>query len=297
LLDALLLLTIVIWGSNFALVKSALADFPPLVFNAFRLLIASALFLVAIAVEARLRRRSGTEPAQPLTPADWRQLIGLAIVGHVIYQLCFVAGVARTSVGNAALIFGCTPVTVSLLSALAGHERIPRLRWVGAALSLAGIYAVVGHRTEWSTTGLIGDAIVIVAMFCWSFYSVASQPLLRRHSAVVVTGVSMAIGAACYALIALPSFIATDWGSISGLNWMLMIASAVLALGLAYMIWYTGIQRSGSSRTAMYTNLTPIVAMIVGALWLAEPITRAQVIGTVAILAGVAVTRLSPKGA
>jgi drug/metabolite transporter (DMT)-like permease len=197
-------------------------------------------------------------------------------------------------VGNAALIFGCTPVTVALLASLAGHERVPGTRWLGGALSLAGIYAVVGHRATWSAEGLAGDGLMLAAMFCWSLYSVWAQPLLRRHSPLVVTGYSMAVGTVLYVLVAAPVIAVTDWQGISLRSWILMAASAVLALVVAYLIWYTAIQRIGSSRTAIYTNLTPIVALVVGALWLGEPISRGQIVGTVAILAGVFVTRLGP---
>ena len=55
------------------------------------------------------------------------------------------AGLSRTSVANSSLMLGATPVLVALLSALLGLERIGRLHWVGAALSLTGIYLVVGH--------------------------------------------------------------------------------------------------------------------------------------------------------
>lgn len=282
---------VIIWGSNFAIVKSALADFPPLVFNALRLIIASGLFLVAMMVQARAGVGGARER---LTMGEWRQLLQLGVIGHLVYQLCFVAGVARTSVGNAALIFGCTPVTVSLLSSIAGHERIPATRWIGLVLSLLGIYAVVGHRTSWTMSSLAGDGIVLAAMCCWSIYSVMSQPLLVRRSALIVTGWSMTIGALLYMIIATPEFLNTDWQRISTTSWWLMTWSAAFSMALAYIIWYTGVQRIGSSRTAIYSNLTPIVAMIVGYLWLAEPVTNPQLLGAAAILAGVSVTRLKP---
>jgi drug/metabolite transporter (DMT)-like permease len=277
---------VVIWGSNFAIVKSALADFPPLVFNALRLAIASGLFLVAMAMPF------GGGTRGPLTSGEWRRLLQLGVIGHLIYQLCFVAGVARTSVGNAALIFGCTPVTVALLSSFSGRERIPITRWIGLILSLLGIYAVVAHRTSWTMSGLAGDAIVLVAMICWSLYSVMSQPLLAHRSALIVTGWSMTIGALLYLILATPEFFSADWQRISATSWWLMTWSAVFSMALAYIIWYTGVQRIGPSRTAIYSNLTPVVAMIVGYLWLAEPITGAQIAGAAAILAGVFVSRL-----
>ena len=114
----------------------------------------------------------------------------LALVGTVLYQLFFLAGMARTSVANSALIFGCTPVAVAIMSSVAGHERLTAARWVGAALSLAGIYALVGHRAELSAATLVGDLFVFCGMLCWSLYSVAAQPTAqaalapRRHRLV-----------------------------------------------------------------------------------------------------------------
>ncbi len=283
-LDLLLLLMVGIWGANFSAIKYALRDFPEASFNAMRLVLAGAVFLVAIL-------RLDQQPA--LTRRDWATLIGLALVGTVLYQLFFLAGIARTSVANSALMFGCTPVAVAIMSSIAGHERLTMARWAGAALSLAGIYALVGHRAELSAATLMGDLLVFCGMLCWSLYSVAAQPLLKRHSPLVVTGWAMVIGAALYGAVALPSLIRTDWGRISALSWVLMAASSLLALALSYMIWYTAVQRIGSARTAVYSNLTPIVAMIVAAVWLGERITSQQLLGAGLILSGIAVTRLN----
>jgi drug/metabolite transporter (DMT)-like permease len=84
---------------------------------------------------------------------------------------------------------------------------------------------------------------------------------------------------------------ATDWDAISMASWALMAGSSLLALALAYMIWYTAVQRIGSARTSVYSNLTPIVAMIVAALWLGERPSRAQLFGAALILGGIAIAR------
>jgi drug/metabolite transporter (DMT)-like permease len=286
-LDLLLLLMILIWGSNFSVIKYALRDFPEISFNAMRLLLASAVFLIVIATTLRRAERT------PLTRADWYRIVVLGLVGHFLYQLAFLGGVARTSVANSALIFGCTPVMVAILASLAGHERLTWGRWLGGALSLAGIYSLVGRRASLSSATLVGDALVFVGMLCWSLYSVIAQPMLRRHSPLVVTGLSMTVGASFYMILGVPAFLRTYWGGISMISWALMAASSLLALAFAYIVWYTAVQRIGSSRTAAYSNLTPIVAMIIGAVWLREPIEAAQVLGAILILAGVVVTRLT----
>jgi len=100
-----------------------------------------------------------------------------------------------------------------------------------------------------------------------------------------------------YLLVVGPAVLRTDWALISGVSWGLMIASSLLALAFSYIVWYTAVQRIGSARTAVYSNLTPIVAMIVAAVWLGERISRTQVIGAVLILGGLAVARIAPARA
>src|SRR5207249_3086945 len=117
-LDGWLLLMTFFWGSNFSVIKAALRELPGPAFNGIRLAIASLLFLAVIEWREGLARS-----ARRVSRADWWRLIGLAIVGHFIYQILFLGGVARTSVANSALIFGCTPISVSLLGAWLGHER------------------------------------------------------------------------------------------------------------------------------------------------------------------------------
>ena len=275
---------VVIWGANFSAIKLALEDFPEIPFNAFRLLLASAVFLTAIAV--------GRRPV--LSRAEWLRLAFLGLIGHFSYQLCFLAGVARTSVANSALIFGCTPVAVAFMSSIAGHERITWPRWAGAALSFAGLVAVVGHGANLSRATLAGDALIFTGMLCWSLYSVSSQPLLERHSPLLVTGVSMAIGTVPYLLVAIGPMLNTNWAGISRTSWLLMTASSLLALALAYMIWSTGVQRIGSARTSVYSNLTPVVAMAIGAVLLGERVGGWQLIGAALILTGLAVARVRP---
>ena len=295
MLDVLLLLMIVIWGSNFSVVKYALRDFPEIPFNALRLLIASAVFLAAIGV-VRARATAGVRaPDPPITGREWRALVMLGIIGTGFYQLLFLAGVARTSVANSSLIFGCTPVAVAIMSSIAGHDRLTAARWAGAALSFSGIYTLVGLRAELSSATLVGDAMIFGAMLCWSLYSVAAQPLLKQHSPLVVTGWAMISGTVVYLAFAIVPMMRTDWAAISITSWVLMTASALLALAFSYIVWYTAVQKIGSARTAIYSNLTPIVAMIVATIWLGEPITRTQILGAVLILSGIALTRVAGR--
>jgi drug/metabolite transporter (DMT)-like permease len=286
LLDGALLLMVLIWGSNFSVVKVALRDFPEIPFNAMRLLVGSVVFLGVI-----WWHRDSERQQEPLTRADWLQLLFLGVVGTFLYQLCFVGGVRRTSVANGSLIVGSSPIVIAMLSALAGHERIKPVRWVGVIMALLGLYLVVGHGVELSAQTLTGDALMIAGVICWSVYSVASQPILRRHSALTVIGLTFSLGAVMYIVTMIPILVAVDWRSISATSWGLMLGSALLALNLSYFIWYTGLKKLGGSRTSVYSYLTPVVAMIVAAVWLSEPISANQIAGAGAIFSGLLITR------
>lgn len=288
-LDLLLLAMVTIWGANFSLVKVALRDFPELAFNAFRLVIASAIFLTALWWQDRSRAAT---PRPLLTRADWQRLIFLGLVGHLLYQFLFLGGIKRTSVANGSLIMGTTPVVVAILTALVGHERIAPTRWIGAAISFLGLYIVVGHNVDWSA-GHLGDLLVFASTLCWATYSVVSVPLLKRHSPLVVTGYSLSMGAAAYVAVATPTLMTVEWSAISRQSWALMVASAVFALAFAYLIWYTSVQRAGSTRTAAWSNMTPVMAMTIAALWLGEALALRQVVGAAVIFAGLFITRRS----
>lgn len=284
-IDFALLLMILIWGSNFAIVKVALRDFPEGPFNAMRLLVATVVYLGVIfgtSVRSRLAA---------LTRRDWIELAFLGSIGTFLYQFCFVASVKRTSVANGSLIIGISPIVIALLSALAGHERIRPLRWLGIAVAMSGLYIVVGQGVDVTAETMRGDLLMMGGVICWAVYSVASQPILKRHSPLIVIGLTFSIGAVLYVLVQSAAMVSTNWGAISATSWMLMAASATLALNLSYWIWYTGLQKLGGSRTSVYSYLTPIVAIVVAAIWLGEPVSTNQLAGAGAIFAGLLITR------
>jgi drug/metabolite transporter (DMT)-like permease len=258
---------------------------PEPAFNLIRLTLASAVFLGAIA------SREGAGAIRSLTRAEWWRIVFLGLVGHALYQRVFLAGVARTSVANSSLIFGCTPVAVALLAAAFRQERLAPSGWAGVLLSVTGIYWIVGGVSSPSSATLAGDALVFTGMLCWSVYSVLGQPLLARRSPLVVTGLSMAAGTVLYVALTFESIVSIRWSAVSGLAWALTTGSALLALVFAYLVWYTAVQRIGSARTALYNNLTPIAAMTIAAVWLGERVRTEQVVGAMLIVGGLLLAR------
>jgi drug/metabolite transporter (DMT)-like permease len=290
---------VLIWGVNYSVLKRAFAEIPPQPFNALRMVIASGLFFGAIRVARRRAARGATSAVfhtpHQLTRRDRIDLVWLGFVGHCCYQYCFVAGVAATSVSNAALIIGATPVCVAVMSAALGRERIGWMHWLGAAISISGIYFVVGQGAAFGGSTLRGDLLTMVSVGCWTAYTLGASRLIARHSPLYVTGMTMMIGGVPYVLLALPALLRLDWSAPSQWTWTALVLSAVFALGLAYLIWYTAVQKIGPARTSIYSNVVPIVAMTVAAVWLGESLTRSKLLGAAAVLTGIALTRTARR--
>jgi len=290
-----------IWGANYAIVKSAFSEIDPQAFNAVRMLSATVLFLIVMAVARRSEGRASATgvfytPA-PFTKRDWWTLAWLGLVGHFLYQVLFIGGLSRTSVANSSLIIAASPAIIAIGSALVRHERIGPLHWAGAALSMAGIYVVVGRGAALGTSGLAGDVMMSVAVLCWAAYTIGAEPLMQRHSPVGVTGWSLVFGTLLYVPATLPRIMAVNWSRVSAASIGALFYAAVLAMGVAYTIWYSAVREIGSARTSVYSNLIPIVAMFTAALFLGEPLTVRQMGGAALVLAGVALTRVQPRKA
>jgi drug/metabolite transporter (DMT)-like permease len=297
-IDALLLVMALIWGTNYSVVKSAFRELNPHAFNALRLVIASAAFLTVIGV-LQLRSQGGVatifQTSTRMTRRDLLELLGLGIVGHFLYQYFFIGGLALTTVANSSLLLAATPIVIALMGAPLGQERVGPRHWAGAGLSIFGIYLVVGHNVSLDGRGLTGDLMMVAAVVCWSLYTLGARRLVSRHSPVGVTGLSMAIGTLLYVPAVWPHLRAVAWSSVGVRTWLSVLYSAIFAFGVAYTIWYAAVRQIGSARTSVYSNIIPLVAMATAVMFLGEPFGPAHAAGAAAVLAGVALTRTAPQ--
>jgi drug/metabolite transporter (DMT)-like permease len=296
--DALLLLMVLIWGANYSIVKSVFDEIDPQAFNAIRMATATGIFLVVMAV-ARARGSASFNgifytPAA-FTRRDWLALAWLGVVGHFGYQVLFIGALDRTSVANSSLIIAASPVVIAVASALLRQEAIGRLHWAGALLSMAGIYLVAGRDAALGSRGYTGDVMMCLAVLCWAAYTIGAEPLMARHSPVGVTGLSLVFGTLLYVPFALPRILDVNWSGIGRGTIGALVYAAVLAMCVAYTIWYSAVREIGSARTSVYSNLIPVVAMMTAVLFLGEGLGRRQLGGAALVLAGVALTRVKPR--
>jgi len=224
--------------------------------------------------------------------------VGLGLLGNVVYQALFIHGIHWTRAGNAALMLSAVPLIVALLSVGLKHETISRAGWAGVALSIGGIALILWGSSRGISFGsdtLRGDLTMLAAALGWSVYTVLSAPYVQKYGTLPVTAFTMWVGTVGLVAVSTPALLAQEWGSISLGAWGGLVFSGAFAIALAYMLWYYGVRHLGSSRTAVYSNTVPIVALIVAWLTLGEVPTGVQVAGTVMILGGIGLARLRRK--
>ena len=287
LIDLMLLAMVLIWGINFAVVKAALAEMRPLSFNSLRFLLASALTLLLLRL---------IEGDVGFARGDWWRLLGLGLIGNTCYQLLFINGIDRTTAGNSALLLATTPIFVSLISAAFGLEQVGKLAWAGVFLSFTGIFMVIvgsGKELGLDKGTIGGDILVLIGATAWSLYTVLSKPMLSRYSALKLTALAMAAGTPFIVLFSIPQLLVQDWAAVSWRGWLGLFFSGSMAIALAYIIWNSGVSKVGGARTAVYSNLSPVIAAIFAWLTLGEAITTFMIVGAAMIFLGIYLTRKS----
>lgn len=273
-----------IWGVNYSAVKYAGQAFGPLTFTWMRVLAAMLMLLTAVLLQRK------KWPSR----SDVLRLMALGVIGNGLYQLLFVFGVSRTRVGSAALILAAAPAFIALLGLARGVDRVSVRGWAGIVLSIAGVGIVMLGTASTGPAqrgSLIGVFLVFCGVLCWSAYTVGLQPLTHRVDAVQLSAFTMAGGMIPLAFATPVAVTTIASAHVSPMAWWCVFYSSVISIGIAYLFWYRGIRVLGPTKTSVYGNLQPIVAILTGWIALGEVPTVWQLAGTVAIIGGIFLTR------
>jgi len=240
-------------------------------------------------------------------PGDRSRLMWLGVAGVPVNQGLFLYGLTWTTAAHAALLYSLTPAIVFLMGVQRGVEKLTRARVLGILLALAGVVLVLldaafhapapvaagaasaaSHQAA-GKSPIVGDLMILVAVFAWAGYTAYSRELVGRIGAVRATAGALGYGALLYAPIGIvawwhlgwnPSTApAAAWGSLA---WLILLSSVV-----AYLLWYYAIKRLDPSRVAIFNNLQPIGVALGQWLVFGIPLGAAFMIGGSLAVAGV----------
>lgn len=272
---------VLLWSTGFIVARYGTRDAGPMTFLALRLIIAAAvLFVVATVTDA---------PAINREQFYWAAVTGVGL--HAIYLGgVFIAADLGLPSGLSALIAGLHPVVTSVGALLLLSERLRTIQWVGVALGVGGVVAVVIDRLEAGVSGITAGAIaaMVVSVLGMSSGTLlqrargASMPLLRG-TAVQYLSASIVLGVGSVTVEHV------EVRFTARFVWSLLWAIVVLSIAaVLIMLWL--LQRQAAVRVSSLFFLTPALSTIEGALLFDERLGALAVVGLIVALCGVALT-------
>lgn len=206
-------------------------------------------------------------------------------LGYGITAIGFFASLQYIPAGLTALILYLYPALIALLAWALGLECPSAWQWGGIILSFAGCALVLNPLAgDFTAAEWRGIGLALLAPGAYALFGILGQKNVGEKSALVVTGWI------CLACALLFNFLAPPW------SWWLMLdrvgllaglAIGVLSTALAILGYLFGIEKLGASRAALISSFEPAFTVLLAALVLGEELQLREVLGLLAILAGV----------
>lgn len=292
----------VIWGSSFMWITVALEDgLPPLTIVAWRALAACVLLVLVLAY------RGGR---LPLTWNLWKRMFVLGAMNMVVPMALISWGQQFIPSGMASILNALVPLfTIALAAVALADEHITAAKLGGLAIGFVGVIVLASPSV--SAAGVDDDAAAAVAgmlavAVAGVFYATATVYVRRRITGMPIVEqpdgstraplpVEISLGTTATALLMIIVlallFERPDGGVITAPQsvggWVGVVWLGVLGTGVAYLIFYRLIARWGATRTTLVTYVIPIVAIVVGYIFLGERLRPVELIGAALIIGGV----------
>lgn len=273
LADGLLaLLVAVLWGLNFAVTKTGLEHFPPLLMVTLRFALVALLLLPFL-----LRQRGRL-----------KEIVRYSFtLGFLHFSLMF-SGLARVDAAVAAIVIQIQVPFTALLSAVLYKDPPGWRRLLGMALSIAGVAILAGEPRSGSSLWAVG--LIIAAAMVWA----TSNLQMKRLSDIDGFALNgwMALISAPLLLLTSLTLEEGQWDIVASAgwgDWGTVVYQAVVVVIVGYGLWYRLLRRHPVNQVMPFTLLVPLFGVLSGILFLGEAMSWQLAIGGAATMAGVAI--------
>ncbi|MBV8163297.1 MAG: DMT family transporter [Candidatus Eremiobacteraeota bacterium] len=271
------------WGGSYFFFKILVAEVPVFTIVAVRV-VGAALILVAI-----VYLRGGSLPS---SPAIWGAFAVVGIFNNIVPFCLIIWSESQISSGLAAILNATTPVFSVLLSHfLVEHQRLNAHRIAGVLIGLAGVCVLMGPS---ALLGLnlksIAQLACIVAALSYAWVAIYA----RRFKALGVSPLVTATGQVIMsgAIITPVALLASRFQPFHQAPSAAVLASfaglILLSTVFAYILYFKVLSSAGATNALLVTFLTPVSALLLGALVLGERLVTSDIVGTVLIFIGLA---------
>ena len=284
LVHAALFAVSLLFGTNTVVAKVALREITPIDLVVFRTA-ATAAVLFGV---SRLLRGDAPPPA-PLARPDIARLLLYSLLGASINQLCFLAGLARSTATNASLMVVAVPVLTLAFALALRRERASLTGLLGIALGLAGALLLIVPRggLEIARRAAVGNALLLLSGASYALYLVLTRSILARLDAMRVVSWTFLLAALTVFPLNLPTLGAVHVSRISGIGWASVAYVVIGGTAVPYLLNNWALARVRSSIVAVYVLLQPVVAATLGRVFLHEQFGPHTALAAALVVAGV----------
>jgi len=272
------------WGLSFIATKMALKEVHPFTLLTLRFGIGGfLLLLVQLQKDKRFLNAFFFE--------DRVSIILLAIVGISGHTLLQAYGLLYTTAINTGWIVAIIPIFITIVARFYLGEPITIRKIGGIIFGFLGVFLVISKGVfSLSIFGFgstFGDFLILISTLTWTAFTVGGRGFLSRFPPLAAITPIMIVGC----LVTLPfTWLKWEWDilfhlSLSG--WMSVLFLGIFCSGLAYLFWYSALEKKDSSIVGMYLYLEPFVTLIGAYLLLNEEIKWITLMGGGMILLGV----------
>ncbi|HHY42597.1 MAG TPA: DMT family transporter [Thermoanaerobacterales bacterium] len=275
------------WGTSWAASKIGLQEFSPLHLTLVRFMAASVIFYCMVKLFYK---------DYVIEKQDKRRIWLLGLLGVSIYFLLQHTGLDMTTTVNSSILIATSPIFTMFLSAkLFRQEELTYSGIFGALLAFLGVFLVFtgGKGISIGRGTLIGDLLMLLNSVVWALFSVLGKDVVDKYDPFVVMAYAYLYGTITMLPFAFaPGFVASvKTASIT--TWAAVIYLALFCSVYSYYMWYKGIRILGASQTAMFNYINPVIAVIIGVIFLKEAWNVYTLIGGILVFLGVYITSAS----
>lgn len=229
--------------------------------------------------------------------AELPRIALLGMLMYALFPLLFNTSLRYTTASRGAVILALMPLFTAVLGAFRRSERLRPAQWLGVLLSILGIavvFAESGLGFDDSRATIAGNSLMVAVALAGAVYSVLVRPILTEFGTLPVTTWAMLAGAA---LLMLPAFSHNVIGQVSDApsqTNLLVLYLAIPGGAIAFALTAFALTRLTATQATLYINVNPLVAALLAAHLLDEPLTRWFGLGFLLVMLGLLMANL-PK--
>jgi drug/metabolite transporter (DMT)-like permease len=206
-----------------------------------------------------------------------------------VFPLTFNFGLQHTEASRGAVMLATMPIWSALLGRIAG-ERLTGRQVAGVGLSVVGIglaFVEPGRAIGGDAMSLVGDGLLLLTGLLGALYGLIAKRVLAVDNAATLTTYAMLFGSLVLLPVALAEGIVPAVARLDPQVLGLVVFLGVFGGAAAFLLWTWALSRITPTQVAVYVNLNPIVAALLGILLLGERRSPVFVLGFAAVVIGV----------